>query len=628
MMDVFQRVAKGWTAKILIGLLVLSFAVWGVADVFTGYRAGALAKVGSQEISAEEFSNNFRNALQRYSQQLGQSITPERARELGLDIQIRNDMIRTAALDAQAQKMGLAISDAQIAQEIAGNPAFQDNNGKFNADTFRRLLEQNDLNEPMFVASERGRLMRGAVASSVEDRFAVPDALVEAAYKYRNEQRDARYFVVKVQDSEVPVPSDADLKAYYEKNPQTFTAPEYRKVATLSAEPVDLAAKQTIAEEELKAGYEKHKLDYFQPERRTILQIPFNSKEEAQKAKQRIDGGENFFAIAKERGLSETDATWVERTKADILDQKLAEAAFKLPEGTISDPIEGQLSTFLLRVVKVTPEHQATLDEIKPQLTKQLQTEKAEAEMRSVYDAVEDARAAETKFEDIASRAGLKFLEVPAIDANGLDKDGRDVAIPHKEDVLKQIFASDVGVENDAIATDGNGYMWFEVREVTPSQVRPLNTVMDKVRAGWTAQKVRELALEKAQKLTEKAQATSFDAVARDAGAEIKTTQGLKRNETTAEFDQQAVSALFSVPDNGIAYAPESDGKGAKVMQAKLVMAAPFDPKSAEAQEIRKSLSEAASNDLLGIYLVALQNELGVTVNDTLWRQITGAPQQ
>jgi peptidyl-prolyl cis-trans isomerase D len=628
MMDVFRRAAQGWTAKILIGLLVISFAVWGVADVFTGYRADALAKVGSQEISSEEFSQNFRQALQRYSQQLGQSITPERARELGLDVQIRNDMIRRAALDAQAAKMHLMVSNNQVAQEIAGNPAFQDSNGKFNADTFRRLLEQNNLNEPMFVSSERGRLVRTAVTSSVEGQFTVPDALVEAVYKHRNEQRDARYFVVKVQDSEVPAASEADLKAYYEKNPQTFTAPEYRKLAIVTAEPADLAAKQSVSDAELKAGYEKYKSEYFQPERRTILQIPFNTKDEAQKAKARIAAGENFFAIAKERGLSETDATWVERTKAEILDPKLAEAAFKLPEGAISDPVEGQLSVFLLRAVKVTPEHQASFDDVKTDLATKLKLEKAEAEMRSVYDAVEDARAAQTKFEDIASRAGLKFVEMPAIDAQGLDKEGKDVALPHKEDILKQALASDVGVENDAFATDSNGYVWYEVREVTPSQLRPFDTVKDKVKAGWTAQKIRELAIDKAKKLAEKAKTASFDAVAQEAGAEVKTVQGLKRNETNADFNQEAVSALFSVPDNGIVFAPENDGKGAKVMQAKLVMAVPFDPKSAEAQEIRKSLSEAAANDLLGTYLVALQGELGVTVNETLWRQITGAPQQ
>ncbi len=147
MLDVFRNAAKGWTAKILIGLLALSFGVWGIADVFTGYRAGALAMVGNEEVGSEEFTRAFNQALQNLASQTGQTFTAEEARRVGIDRSVLGNLIQSAALDAQGAKLKLAISDAAIAQEAMDNPAFKGSGGKFDPTLFRRFLEQRGLNE-------------------------------------------------------------------------------------------------------------------------------------------------------------------------------------------------------------------------------------------------------------------------------------------------------------------------------------------------------------------------------------------------------------------------------------------------------------------------------------------------
>jgi hypothetical protein len=117
----------------------------------------------------------------------------------------------------------------------------------------------------------------------------------------------------------------------------------------------------------------------------------------------------------------------------------------------------------------------------------------------------------------------------------------------------------------------------------------------------------------------------ALDALAQENQAEIKTVQGLKRNETTAEFDAEAVAALFSVAQNGFAFAPEADGKGAKVIQSQAVLTPAFDANGADAQKIAKELADAAGSDVLGLYVADLHADLGTTVNETLWSQVTGA---
>src|SRR5688572_7910124 len=115
MLDVFRNAAKGWTAKILIGLLAASFAVWGIADVFTGYRAGALATVGDQEISGDQFTRSFNQAVQNLASQSGQAFSAEDARRLGIDRSVLGNLIQSAALDAQAGELKLSVSNAAVA---------------------------------------------------------------------------------------------------------------------------------------------------------------------------------------------------------------------------------------------------------------------------------------------------------------------------------------------------------------------------------------------------------------------------------------------------------------------------------------------------------------------------------
>jgi peptidyl-prolyl cis-trans isomerase D len=322
--------------------------------------------------------------------------------------------------------------------------------------------------------------------------------------------------------------------------------------------------------------------------------------------------------------VSEADATFADKTKADFIDPAVAEAAFALAEGAVSDPVKGAFGSVLLKAAKVTPEKQETLDEVKQRLSDRLKLEKAADEVSSVYNAVEDARAASTKFEDIAAKANLPFQLLGPVDESGRGKDGKDIAVPHGPDLLKAAFGSDVGVENDALSLE-DGYVWYEVREVAPSAVRPLADVKDQVVKDLVASKVRELSLQKVKALAERAsKGTSLEDLAKENNAIIQTAAGLKRNETSAEFDAAAVQAVFSVPENGFAYALEGDGKGAKIIQSSAVLLPPFDPASEDAKGLADTAGRSLGDDLLATYLASLRERTGVKMNEQLWRQLSG----
>jgi peptidyl-prolyl cis-trans isomerase D len=629
MLETFRNAAKGWLAKLFMALLILSFAAWGITDVFTGmFSAQDLATVGKTRISSEQFRRELNNDLQRLAQTTGTALSLEDARRLGVDQQIFDRIIDNAVIDDRARQLKLTISDKAIVDEVAANPAFQNSAKQYDPARFRTLLQQNGLDEATFLATEKQNRLRRTLTDIAAADATLPRTLSEAMMRYRDETRDARYFSFTVSEADVPAPTDADIKKQYEATPAAYTAPEYRSIAVIKVEPADVADKLALSEEEITAGYDKFKADYYTPEKRTILQLSFPDMAKAEEAKRRLDGGEDFLKVAADLGAKETDITFADRTKADFLDGKIAEAAFGLSEGAVSAPVQGDLTIAVLKAAKVAPENQKTLADVREELTKRLQLERAKDEIQSIYDAVEDARAQQTKFEDIAAKAGIPFTLVPAISAAGVARDGTDISVPMKQEVVKAAFASDVGVENDAISgTDS--YLWYEVREVVPSALKPLDEVKELVTKDFVATKLRDLAAERAKAMVAKAGAsTKLDTLATEASAEIKSATGVKRNDVSEAFDGMAALALFAAPANSLTWSLEGDGKTARIIEVSKVNTPAFAAASNDTKAMADELKLGLGDDALAVYLRAARTHADVTVNQELWQNIRGAAAQ
>ncbi len=633
-MEFLRTAAKTWVAKLLMALLVMSFGIWGIKDVstsflgdilsFTGFGPKDLVHVAGKTIRAPDYTNALQRQLKQLSQQAGRNVTVDEAHKMGLDKQILDNLIATAAVDVQKDKLQLAISNAAIARDIANNKMFQDTTGKFDPNRLRQVLQQNSMSEEGFVASEKQNRLRTIISGLADAPIKLPQTLSVALAQFRGETREAKYFTVTATETDVVAPTDAELKKQYESAPAAYTAPEYRQIAVMKVDPADIASKITVTAEEIAAGYDKFKLDYFTPEKRDLIQLTFPTLDAAKKAKARITGGEDIMKIATEMGAKAADVTLKNVKRDDLLDSKISDAAFALKQGDVSDPVEGSLAIALIKATSVLPESQLTLDEAKSELTKRLQLEKAREEILTTYNAVEDARGQQTKFEDIASKAGLPFVLIPAVSATGVDKDGKDVTLPSKDEVIKAAYASDVGNVDDALSIN-DGYVWYEVRQVIPSALKPLNTVKAEVTKDLVAAKLRDAAAAKAKKLVERAtQGTTLEALALESKAEIKTATGLKRNETSETFDGPASVALFGVNDKGFAWSLEGDGKTARVMQVTKIEIPAVMATSPDAKKLQDEAAQGLSRDMTESFIKAIRQNANVTINEELWRQNTG----
>lgn len=623
MLDAMRSRAGGWVAKIFILLLAASFAVWGVADVFTSRQGDVLVTVGDVEITTEEYRIVFNRQVRAVGRQIGRAVTPEEARAMGLDRQILNQLIRDAAFTAQARQMGLAVPDKTIADRIAGNPAFQSPDGTFDPQDFRQLLAQNNMSEGQFIASERQAMLSGAISDALGNGLKPPQPLVQALWRYRSERRDAQFFEVGADDVTVAEPSESQLREFYEENPALFEVPERRQIAIIHADPMALGARIDISEEDLAAAYERRKEEFGTPERRVIQMIPFADAEEAAAALERIRGGAEFLDIAREKDVSEEDATLGELARDAVPDPAFAEAAFGLAEGDVSEPVEGRLSTALIRVTDIIPADQKPLSEVRDELARILQTELGRERVLDLYDEIEDGRAAGQSFEDIAANLDLELRKVE-IDRTGADAQGRIVELPASEEVLRTAFDLDIGLEADPVSTGDDGFVWVDVRDIAPAAVKKLDEARDEVVAAWKRRQTSDAVLAKARELKKQAETgTSFEDLARQAGSAVEAVTDIGRGSQNEALGRAAVEALFGVPESGIAVALDAGGESAKVIKSSAVLAQPFDSSSKEATEIAEAIAAGLGDDLTAQYSAALQSSLDVEVNEALWQRVS-----
>ena len=613
----------------VMGLLIVSFAIWGIGDIFRGFGRSSLVKIGKTEISTEQFRVFYNERLQRFSRQINRPISPDQARALGLDRQLLGELIAESVLDERARQLGLGVSDAAISARITEDPNFRGPSGRFDQSRFEQLIRSAGYTESRYVAEQHRVMLRRQIAESLGGELAPPNSMREAVNRFQTEQRAIEYVALdRSKAGEIAPPTPDVLAKYFEERKVLFRAPEYRKLTILSFTPADAAVWISVSDEDAKRAYEDHRARYITPERRQIQQIKFPNKADAESAAAKLAGGASFAALAEERGLKESDIDLGLVTKSALVDPAIANAAFSLKEGDVSPPIEGRFGTFLLKVVKIEPEVVRTYEQVAPDIKREIALDRARADVVARRDKIEDARAAGDTLAEAAKKLGLEVRVIEAVDRSGRDPAGTPVLadLPNGQEVLQGAFATDVGVETDPIQLPGSGgYVWYEVTGVTRSHDRALEEVKDKVEARWQDDQVAERLKAKAAEILDKLKTGSLAEVAAVDGLKVETANELKRGKPSEGLSAGVIDAAFRTAKGVAGTAQGQAPTEVFVFRVTDVTAPTLDPNSDEAKKIDDTLRRSYADDIVSQYLVRLQNEIGVTINQAALRQVTGA---
>ncbi|MEX0758770.1 MAG: SurA N-terminal domain-containing protein, partial [Tistlia sp.] len=287
---------------VLFGLLIISFAFWGVGDMLQqGGDAPVVAEVGDERIEEQVFRRELSETMSLLSRRMGSQVDLEMAQALGLPQQVLQRLVTDKLITAEAQARGLLVTDEQVRQAIYANEAFRDSTGTFSRGRFEQTLMQARLTEAGYVAELREQLLQEQLSMALGAAIEPPALLVETLYRRQAEQRRADWVELAVSaQPETPLPGEAELRAYYEANSQAFMAPTYRSLSYLWLQPEDLYDEVSVEEARLREEYEDNLDAYVEPERRTISQAVYDDAEAAEAAYDRVQEGEDYEAVVRE----------------------------------------------------------------------------------------------------------------------------------------------------------------------------------------------------------------------------------------------------------------------------------------------------------------------------------------
>ena len=629
MLESMRNAAQGVVGKaimtVVMGLIIVSFVIWGVGDMLRGFTASTVASVGSEKISSQQFHDAYQRTLQQYQRRLRQPLTNEQAHAAGLDRSVLQRMLSEAALDVETRKLGLNISDDALRNMIESNPDFRDKSGAFDPQRFARALQDNDLNERMFVSNIRKDALRRFIIAALTTGLAAPKAEVKAEADFEAQSRSADYFILPAAAAgDIPTPSEDELKAYFNDHKAIYRAPEYRSMVVVDLEPQTIANPAEVSDADAKAAYDRvaaHDPRFGAPEKRDLQQILFPNEAEAEAAEAKIKAGASFDDIVRERDLKPKDTDLGQTSKDEIIDKSEADAVFELPQGGVSGVLKSEFGPVIVKVKSITPSTIKPFAEVAEEMKRQVSAARAGDKIQAIHDKIEDARVSGKSLADAGKEAGLTAETVAAVDAEGKAPSGKPVNLPDKTDLVRSAFASDVGLDEAPLQTKDNGFVWFAVTKIDPSHALSFEEAKPQVEAAMRAEQVDKALAAKAGDLVKQLrEGGTIAAAAKSVGAEAKTATDIHRDDKS--LPELVVAAVFREPADGSGSAAVGDGRAVFKITADRTPPVEFiDPR---VKAIAQQLDAAQRDALLEQYVTALRNSLGVSVHENVLQSAEG----
>lgn len=602
---------------VLFGLLIASFAVWGIGDIFRNpSQTSSVAEVGGVPIYQQDFTRQLSREVNRLSARFGGQLDMEQARALGIPDQVLSQMIGRALFDRKAADMGLIVTDEQIRRRVHQERAFQNDLGEFDRLRFEETMRNSGLSESEYLNTLRRDILRQQIANTVTEEVPAPRQLADALYRYREERRIAQVLVVpndSIQD--LPEPDNAALEAFHKEFADRFMAPEYRTVNLVQLRAEDIADESVVSESELRAEYDSRRADFITPERRSLSQFVLSDEAAAQQAESRLKEGFDFAALAKElTGEDPIDLGTLEKID---LPKEIGDAAFDLDPGNVSAAVKSDLGWHILKVSKIEPQIEPSFEDVRDDLANDAAMRIAVDSMASIANQLDDELGGGASLEESANALNLQLRRIEAISRQGTDLAGDPVEDVPADRFIETVFDTAAGQDSLLIGTTTGDYFVLHVDSVSPANLRPLDEVKEEVMELWRNAQRANLAREKAEALAESAAlGRDLPALAAESGYEITTTAPLTRFDTAADRSPSPGLAgkLFQIKLGEITSVTAPSGH----VVAKLTEIQAADPASnAEAlASVQDNLAASLQGDVLEQFIAMLRGEYGVTVNE------------
>lgn len=599
-----KRKAANIFVWIMLGLLFVGLAGFSVTDFGGGITQ--VGRVGDRPIKTTDYSNALRAEMNALSAQVGRPVTLAQAQALGIDAQVRSQLVTQAALDNEAARVGISAGDARVAAEITQVPAFRGANGQFDPETYRFTLDRNNLRVADFETSLREELGRQILQGAVAGGFASPAPLTDTLFAYVAERRGFTLLRLTAADlpAPLPAPTDEQLRAAYEAGIAAYTRPEARRLAYATLLPEDLAPDTQVDEATLRRLYDERIAEFVQPERRLVERLVFPDTAAAEAAKARLDAGTATFEdLVAERGLTLDDADMGDVAEADL--GAAGAAVFALEEPATVGPFASPLGPALFRMNGILSAQEVTFDEARPDLRAEAAADAARRDIADRRDGIDDLLAGGATIEELASETGMTAGQIDLLP----DSDDRIAGYPAFRSAAAGLKEGDFPVLVDL---EDGGLVALQLLAVLPPEPLPFEEVAERVAADWTA-------AETARALAVRAEAIKAEV---EGGASLgaygilDVTPRISRDGFVEDAPPALLATLFGMEPGQVRVIAE----GAFVALVRLDGIEKADPADPALAPLRAAIAaqaeQALAQDAFGLFTNALTSGAGISFDE------------
>ena len=630
-----MRQHKNWL-KWSLGLVILTFVVLYVPQFLRQQAVGAapddvLATVNGRRVTSGTYQRIYNQQLAQMRSAYGE-LNDQMIKQLGIGPRIVQQLIDQEAVLAEADRLGITVSDGELRERLLRYPAFQENGQFIGEARYRQMLD--GARPPIKPAEFEDELRRTLTAEKLDTALGgwirVTDAEVEQEYRKRNEKVKVELaaFTANQFRSGI-VPTDAEIAAKFAASPDSYKIPEKRRVRYLSIDAEALRAKMTVTPAEVEQRYRDNAATYSTPEqvRASHILLKTEGKDEAAVKKvaesvlAKVKAGGDFAALAKQ--YSEDDASKVNGGDLDYFGRgamvkEFDEAAFALKPGETSGLVKSQFGFHIIKVIDKRAAATRTLADVRTEIENQIRYEKAQAEASRVADEVAAKVSKPADLDAVAKERGLSVG-----DSGFFARDEPLAGLGFAPSVTAEAFTLEQGKVSGVLRTN-QGYAIVALTETKPSYVPKVEEVRDKVKDDVIRARAVELARAKAETMAQAAK-TNFAAAAKAAGVDVKTTDFISRGSALPEVgvSDRVDSALFALK-TGETTAPIATDNAVVVARVKERQEIDAAAMTAARDQLRAELLQQRRNTFFAAYMTKAKAKMTVTYNQAALQTIIG----
>ncbi len=614
MLELIRSRAQGVFAWIIVSGIIITFALFGINQYFSGGGDTSIAKVNGAPISQGQLDRAYSQQRQRLTEMFGGELPPMFTEQM-LKQQVLGQLVSREVLVQAALESGMRVGNEQLVNIISSADVFLED-GKFSRAKYEELLSRQGMSPGQFENGVRRDILASMYESGFRDTAFVTKTEVDNLLRLQNQQRNIGYLTVAIAPYEKATKvSDEEINTYYQANSQRFMQPERVKVSYLELNIADLAKAVAVDEQAMRSRYEAQKINYSTPEERQASHILIKVAEDAsaelvEQARSKAEAvlarakkGEDFAKLAK----TESQDTGSAKKGGDLgffgrgaMVPAFEESAFKLKKGQLSELVRSPFGFHIIKVTNIRGGEAKPFDKVKAEIRKDIQNEQAEQKFYDMAEQLENLTYEHPESLQLAAEA----LNLPIKSSDYFSREGgKGLAANPK--FTSAAFSEDVllkGNNSSGIELKRNHIVVLRVKDHQPEAVRPLDEVKSQIVATLKHEKALTEVEKKAGELLSKVNGGVAPAKLKD-GKRVRWTSEKLIKRDAKNVDSEILQRAFSLPkptkDSVSAVVALASGDQAVVVVSKVVEGDPSktdEKQRAQAHtQLQRALATAAT---------------------------------